>query len=556
MSLYEQLSARRKESQRRGETPPWVTTGGFQMYQEKLKYRNESMSDSFSRVAYEAAMWAVKRDSFGRGLNDLFDRFNGILYDGWLAPATPVHANMGLDRGLPVACSGSFIGDSINDFYKAYHEAAMLTKTGHGCSCYLGDIRPRGSSYGSGEGTADGVLPVIQQMLATVSTVSQGATRRGATAFYIPLSHGDIREVLDYHIANPKRLQIGYISDEEFESRCDAGDAEALAIWRRFLKVRAQTGKAYLLWTHKANRHAKELGIDFESDILASNLCTEIFLPSNPDMTFSCVISSVNLAKYREWEHDTLFLHDCILFLNAVTDSYLSRLGNYDGTERIRNFTEKYRALGLGALGFATFLQSERVAFESIEAEYWNEKLFSRMRRETRAAGDLYGNATVMAVAPNVSSALVCGGVSQGIEPFTSNVFTQETAAGDIYRMNPELLKLMKQKGIATEDNIQVIKKNNGSVLGNPLFTEEEQNIFKTAYEIDQNWIVHLANQRGKHIDQGQSVNLFFADNAPEAYVSEVHRNARKAPYVKSLYYLNTKVGVQGSTGECMMCAS
>ena len=178
------------------------------------------------------------------------------------------------------------------------------------------------------------------------------------------------------------------------------------------------------------------------------------------------------------------------------------------------------------------------------------------MFSQAKAAGDYYYNATVMAVAPNVTSALVGGGVSQGIEPFTSNVFTQETAAGDIYRMNPELLKLMREKGIHSESNIQEIKKNNGSIQGNPLFTEHEQQVFKTAYEIDQSWLVKLAGDRGKYIDQGQSLNLFFADDAPEQYISRVHKEAVLSPYVKSLYYLNTKVGVQGSTGECMMCAS
>lgn len=557
MDLYEKLSAERKSARDEGIIPDWMTTGGYQMWREKLKYKDESFKTSLFRVAKEATTYAVRRDYFRRSREELFDRFFSMIWDGWLALATPVQANMGTDRGLPVSCSGSYIMDSIDGFYSSYHEAAILTKTGHGCSCYLGDIRPRGASYGGGEGVADGVLPVLQQMLATVSNVSQGSTRRGATAFYIPMSHGDIREVLDFHLANPKRLQVGYIFDKEFEWKCERGESNAVSIYKRWLKVRAQGGKAYIVFPEKANAHAKELGIPFEEEILASNLCTEIFLPSSEDLTFSCIISSVNAYKFDEWKNDRRFIHDCILFLNAVTDSYLESSKDVPGMERIRNFTKKYRALGLGVLGFCSYLQKQSVPLESLAALHFNKEFFEDMYKQARVAGNYYGNATVMAVAPNVSSALVCGGVSQGIEPFTSNVFTQETAAGDIYRMNPELLSLMKKKMIDTEANIQRIKRNNGSILGmDDLFSEHEQDVFKTAYEVDQSWLVKLAGDRGKYIDQGQSLNTFFTDSSSEEYVSRVHQEIREHPYVKSAYYFNTAVGVQGSDGTCMMCES
>lgn len=555
-SLYEKMSQDRKAAQKEGTTPPWMTTGGFQMYREKLAYKGETYSQAVSRMSEEAARHAVKIDNEGRREHELYLRFSDILWAGWLAPSTPVLANLGTKRGLPVSCSGSYIPDSISGFYQGFHEAAMLTKTGHGCSCYLGDIRPRGTPYMDGEGRSDGVMPVIAQMLGTVGHVSQGATRRGATAFYIPMSHGDVREVLDFHIANPKRLQIGYIFTDAFIERLDAGEAYALALWRRFMKVRAQSGKAYMVFPDKANRHAEELGICFDSPILASNLCTEIFLPSNENETFSCVLSSINVYKYDEWKDDELFIHDCVLFLNAVVDSYLERLDDYEGTERIKAFTEKYRALGLGALGFCSYLQRSSIPLESFAAADFNEKFFSELYGQARRAGDHYGNYTVLAVAPNVSSALVAGGVSQGIEPFTANVFTQETAAGDVYRMNPDLLALMKSKHIDTEENIKKIKEDLGSIQGNPLFTEHEQQVFKTAYEVDQSWLVRLANDRGSRIDQGQSLNLFFPDDADEEWVSEVHKLACTLPYVKSVYYFNTAVGVQGSNGACMMCES
>ena len=556
MNLYEQLSKERKKAQWDGETPEWMTTGGYQMYKEKLAYKDETFELSIGRVAQEAASWGVHLDLAGRSKKELTQRFFHLMWNNWLVPSTPVLANMGTERGLPVSCSGSFIEDSIDSFYTSFHEAAMLTKTGHGCSCYLGNIRPRGTSYGDGEGKADGVLPVIKQMLQTVSSVSQGSTRRGATAFYIELTHGDVEEVMDYHLANPKRLQIGYIITDEFVNALQGGRQEAQVLWKRLMKVRCQTGKAYIVFTDKANRHAKDLGIRFNTNIVASNLCTEIFLPSNKEETFSCVLSSINAYTYDEWKKDEMFVHDCILFLNCVVDSYLENMERYAGMDKIKTFTERYRALGLGVLGFTSYLQKQSIALESLAASQFNTVFFKNVFSQAKAAGDYYYNATVMAVAPNVTSALVGGGVSQGIEPFTSNVFTQETAAGDIYRMNPELLKLMREKGIHSESNIQEIKKNNGSIQGNPLFTEHEQQVFKTAYEIDQSWLVKLAGDRGKYIDQGQSLNLFFADDAPEQYISRVHKEAVLSPYVKSLYYLNTKVGVQGSTGECMMCAS
>lgn len=556
MNLYEKLSSERKEAQRRGEAPSWMTTGGYQMYKEKLAYKDECFTLALLRVSREAAKWAVHLDAACRSEQELQQRFYEMMWKNWLVPSTPVLANMGTERGLPVSCSGSYIEDSIDSFYSAFHEAAMLTKTGHGCSCYLGNIRPRGESYGDNEGIADGVLPVIQQMLQTVSSVSQGSTRRGATAFYIEVTHGDIEEVLDYHLANPKRLQIGYIIPNKFINKLELGDDYSRAIWKRLLKVRCQTGKGYFIFTDKANKHAKELGIKFNSDIKASNLCTEIFLPSTKEETFSCVLSSINAYTYDEWEDDETFIHDCVLFLNAVVDSYLDNMERYSGMARVKKFTERYRALGLGVLGFTSYLQKKKMAVESLPAMVFNKVFFQEVFSKARQAGAFYHNATVMAVAPNVTSALVGGGVSQGIEPFTANVFTQETAAGDIYRMNPELLNLMKTRNIDSEENIQVIKKNNGSIQGNDLFSEEEQKIFKTAYEIDQSWLIKLADDRGKYIDQGQSLNLFFGDDVPESYISRVHKEAALAPYVKSLYYLNTKVGVQGSTGECMMCAS
>lgn len=554
MSLYEKLSAERKASQGTGNTPEWMTTGGYQMYMEKLQYQDETFADAFVRIATEVARQAVHMDIYGRSEWELFIRFYTLLWKGWLCPATPVLANTGLDRGLPVACSGSYIPDSIEGFFEAYKEAAVLTKTGHGCSCYLGDIRPRGSSFGNSEGISDGVIPVIQQMLATVSTVSQGSTRRGATAFYIPIDHGDVREVLDFQLANPKRLQIGYVFPKAFIDKLEEGDVAANQTWKRFMRVRATTGKAYMLFPDKANDHYEELDVYFDSPVQASNLCTEIMLPSTDDETFSCVISSVNLAKYDEWSGDELFYHDCILFLNGIIDSYLERIKGSETLERVRDFTMRYRALGLGTLGFHSLMQKKGYALDSDAAYGLNLYIFEDMYKQCRKAGDAYYNATVMAVAPNVSSALVAGGVSQGIEPWASNVFTQETAAGDIYRMNPQLLHLMKVKGIDTEENIDTIKKDKGSIQGNPLFTDHEQSVFRTAYEYDQRVLVNLADCRGRHIDQGQSLNLFFPDDADEEYVTEVHKALVKSKYVKSAYYFNTEVGVKASTGVCMMC--
>ena len=559
-TIYQKLSKERKELQAQGHVPEWFTTPSWQLFKAKYLHEAVGLRDTFQRIASTLSRHMPDSDTWET-------KFFNLLWQGHLAASTPVASNTGTNKGLPVSCSGQFVGDSIDSFYRNQHESAMLTKNGFGTSAYMGEIRERGAPISSG-GTATGVLPVFNDFVQVMRDVAQGTSRRGAWAGYIEITHGDFFELADKLLHEGDDLNIGWIITDQFIERLDREDTDAVERYQRALQVKAITGKGYFYFVDKINRQNplsyKVHGLSCK----ASNLCTEIMLHSDEDETYTCVLSSLNLTKWDEWK-DTDAIFDSIVFLDCVASEFLELAKDIPGLEKAVRGTERGRPLGLGALGFHTLLQQKRIPLDSYAASKLNREIFSRIRSEAERAtsylaetlGEPYycrglgrRNTHLVAVAPNTSSALLCGGVSQGIEPVVANVYNQPSAAGEIYRVNPVFLDLAKERVGWDEEIVKSIIENNGSVQHLDWLTEEEKRVFLTAYEIDQKVLIRLAAERSSHIDQWQSLNLFFDADAPEEYISEVHQLAFEDERIKALYYMRSQAGVSASSGECKAC--
>ncbi|WBU76314.1 hypothetical protein WYMAN_75 [Vibrio phage Wyman] len=561
-SIYDKLGAERKAGQAKGQIPQWMTTAGYQLLKQKYLSEGETVLGRYIAIAKTAA----KHMPMDRELWE--DRFFQLFWKGWLAASTPVLANMGTNKGMPVSCSGGYIDDSIHGFYDTLHETAMLTKNGFGTSGYLGDIRPRGASISIG-GTAAGVMPVIEDYVQCMRDVAQGATRRGAWAGYLPMDHGDFYEVVTFLKNYPDDLNLGWNISDEFVRKLEAGNEDAIDRLAKSLHTKLITGKGYYFFPDKVNRQSPQMYKDLGLDVRASNLCTEINLFSDPDHTFTCVLSSMNLARFDEWK-DTEAVFHATVFLDCVAQEFIEQAYDIPGLEKAIRFTEKSRALGLGGLGFHTYLQDNMIAFETFEAHMKNLEIFTHMSNESLRASKWmaeelgepewckgYGvrNTHRLAVAPNTSSALVCGGVSQGIEPIPGNSYVQPSAAGELTRLNPSFLKFCKEKGVEVDrELIKSINDKLGSVQHLDWLSDHEKMVFKTAYEIDQMALIRLAAARQPRICQGQSLNLFFAADEDEEYILEVHQAAFTNENIKQLYYMRTMAGVQASKGECVAC--
>jgi len=569
-SYLDKLSAERKQLQEEGLLPDWYTTGGYQLFLEKYMWAKNPRE----QYATIASTLAQHTDDYDKWNVKFFD----LLWKGWLSPSTPVLANTGTTRGMPVSCSGGYIQDSIDGFYSSRRETALLTKYGFGTSAYLGDIRGRGSSI-TGGGKASGILPVLRGFVQDSRDVSQGGVRRGSWAGYIPIDHQDFDEIASYLEKDPDDLNIGWTISNDWLEELEAGNPEARKRFARALKVKLVTGKGYFWFQNKANA---KLPLYYPIPNLASNLCTEINLPSDEEHTFTCVLSSMNAAKYDEWK-DTDAVFTATVFLDCVASEFILRAKEIPGLENAVRFTEKARALGLGVAGFHTYLQQQGWSFGSLDAVYFNQQLFEKLDKESLKASHwmarewgapdwvratdeqdtdpmLYRlpyvrNCSRIAVAPTKSTALIMGGISEGINPDPAMIYTQATAGGEVQRINPVLLGIMKERKVYDKKHIQEVIEAFGSVQGVEWLTDEEKQVFRTAFEIDQNVVVRLAAQRGQWIDQWQSLNLFFSAEEDPRVVAQVHKDAFLNPSILGLYYLYSKSGVAGSKDNaCEAC--
>lgn len=562
--LYEALSVERKAQQELGNVPEWYTTFGYQMIKDKYLYKVDTVKQQYERIARTAAKHLAH---IGKE-EEAYEKFFNLFWKGWLSPSTPVLANMGTDRGLPVSCSGGVVHDSIDGFYTARKEAALLTKNGFGTSAYLGGIRPRGSNISVG-GKASGVVPVFKGFVQDMRDVAQGTARRGAWAGYIEIDHGDFDELSDHILAEPDDANIGWIVTSKFIEKLDAGDADSIRRYQKAMYLKMVSGKGYFFFVDKVNDKRPQWYKDHNLTVKASNLCSEIALFSDENHTYTCVLSSMNDAKYDEWK-DTDAVFWATVFLDCVAEEFIQKAKNIHGLENAVRFTEKGRALGLGQCGLHTYLMQNMIAFESFEAHMISNQIASKIKAEaefaTKWMAEVLGepewckgygrrNTHLIAIAPTKSTATIMGGVSEGINPDPAMSYTQNTSAGEMDRINPILLDIMKKKGVYTKKNIRDIKDKAGSVQHVDWLTDDEKLVFRTAFEMNQESIIRMGSARGRFIDQWQSLNLFFSSEEDEGVISAVHKQAFLDPNILAMYYVYSASGVQGAKqGECLAC--
>jgi len=561
-NIYKKLSEERKKLQEQGLVPEWYTTAGFQMFKEKYEWETEgrSVRGQFERIAKTAAKHVPM-------LYEAEEKFFNLFWKGWLSPSTPVLANMGTTRGMPVSCSGTVMQDSIDGFYSNLHEIAMLTKNGFGTATDLSSVRPRGSKISIG-GKASGVLPVVKEHVQAMRNVAQGTARRGAWACYLDIEHGDFFELANYVLAEPDDLNIGWTIHQNFINRLNAKDPDAIERFQKAMKIKMVTGKGYFFFIDKANAKRPESYVKNNLFINNSQLCSEIMLFNDHEHTYTCVLSSMNAARYYEWK-DTDAVYWATVFLDCVASEFIEKAKDIPGLEKALRFTEKGRALGLGLCGLHTLFMQEGHAFESLDAYILSQQISRDIKtsaeQATKDLAKLLGepewcsglgirNTHLIAIAPTKATALLMGGISEGINPDPAMSFTQMTAAGEVDRINPVLLDLMKRKGVYNRKNIQQITDAQGSVQGVDWLTPEEKEIFKTAFEINQKAIIRMASGRGLFIDQWQSLNTFFGATEDPRWIAEVHQLAFEDPNILALYYIYTQAGVQASKGECIAC--
>lgn len=557
---YETLSKERKKMQQDGTIPAHWSTASWQLFKEKYLYKADHPKEQYMRIASTLAVHTPEPEVWK-------DKFFDIMWKGWLSPSTPILSNTGTTRGLPVSCAGSYFPDSIDGIYKAKHEIAILTKHGFGTSGYLGDIRPRGATIEAG-GKSSGVLPVIEGLVKDMEYVAQGTARRGSCATYLPISHGDFHEVCDYLAAHDDGVNIGwnwYDSDTELANQ---GNEEINLRFKKLQKTKMVTGKGYMFFPSKVGRRRPQMYVDLGLDVKAAQLCNEICLHSSKDFTYTCVLASMNLAKWDEWK-DTDAVFISTVFLDCVAQEFIEKAKNISGLEKAVAFTKNSRALGLGACGLSTLYQMKMLPFESFDALYLNNKIFKKLKDDSLEASkwiaSVYGeplwckgygvaNTHRLAIAPTKSTALIMGGCSEGINPDDAMVKTQRTAAGEIDRVNPVFLDYLKANGLYTKERIKEVREAMGSVQKVSWLSDEVKQVFKTSFEIDQYAILRQAAQRGRHLCQWQSLNLYISSESSEDEIARLHQTAIEDEDIHGLYYIYGMAGVQGSNGECVVC--
>ena len=499
------------------------------------------------------------------------DKFYHYMSEGFYSLASPVWSNFGKERGLPISCFGSHIDDDIGNILYSQSEVGMMSKLGGGTSGYFGKIRHRGAAI-KNNGEASGAVHIMRLFESMVDVVSQGSVRRGRFSPYLPIDHPDILEFLEIgKEGNPiQELTHGVTVTDSWMQEMIDGDDQKRTVWAKVLQSRGEMGYPYIFFTDNANNGAADVYKDKNLPIYASNLCTEIMLPSDHNWSFVCVLSSINLLHYDKWK-DTDAVETMIYFLDAVITEFLEKLDTYKDSpnrddqqtflfmERAYNFSKENRALGMGVLGWHSLLQSKMLPFDSQDAYDLNSEIFKSIKeRSYKASENLadkfgepellkgYGrrNTTLNAVAPTTSSAFILGQVSQGIEPIWSNIYVKDIAKIKTTIKNPFLVKLLQEKGMDTPEVWRKIRDRDGSVQELDFLSENEKEVFKTYSEIDQLAIIYQAANRQNHIDQGQSLNIIIHPETSTKEINKIHVTAWKLG-LKSLYYQHSMNAAQ-----------
>jgi|TARA_B110001450_G_scaffold135496_1_gene127265 ribonucleoside-diphosphate reductase alpha chain len=510
------------------------------------------------------------------------DKFYGYMAEGYYSLASPVWSNFGKKRGLPISCFGSHIADDMGDILFTQSEVGMMSKLGGGTSGYFGKLRHRGAPV-KNNGKSSGAVHIMQLFEKMVDVVSQGSVRRGRFAPYLPIDHPDVMEFLEIGSeGNPiQELTHGVtVSDKWMEEMRD-GDVAKRTIWAKVLQSRSEVGYPYILFRDNVNNNAADVYKDKNLEIYASNLCTEIMLPSNEEWSFVCCLSSINLLHYDKWK-DTDAVETLTYFLDAVMEEFITKLEEFrdssdrddkltfDFMEKAYTFAKENRALGLGALGWHSLLQSKMLSFDSQEAFNLNSEIFKAIKDKSYSASEelakLYGepkvlkgygrrNTTLNAIAPTTSSAFILGQVSQGIEPIWSNSYVKDIAKIKTTIKNPFLVELLEEKGMNTAEVWRSIRDSDGSVQHLEFLTDNEKDVFKTYPEIDQMNVIYQAANRQNHIDQGQSINVMVHPDMPTKDLNNLYMTAWKLG-IKSMYYQHSMNAAQKfkQKKECASC--
>jgi len=505
------------------------------------------------------------------GIDGYAEKFYKYMSEGFYSLASPVWSNFGKKRGLPISCFGSCIADDMGDILYTQSEVGMMSKLGGGTSGYFGKIRHRGAEV-KNNGSSSGSVHIMQLFEKMVDIVSQGSVRRGRFAPYLPIDHQDIHEFLEIGTEGNAIQELTHgvtVGDQWMQEMID-GDVEKRTLWAKVLQRRGEIGYPYIFFRDHANNGTVDVYKDKKLEIHGSNLCTEIMLPSNEDWSFVCCLSSMNLLHYDKWKN-TDAVETLTYFLDAVMEEFITKLEVYKNStdrddqltftfmEKAYNFAKDNRALGLGALGWHSLLQSKMLPFDSEEAFKLNSEIFKTIKDKSYKASEelakLFGepavlkgygrrNTTLNAIAPTTSSAFILGQVSQGIEPIWSNSYVKDIAKIKTTIKNPFLVDLLEEKGQNTTEVWRSIRDFDGSVQHLDFLSENEKDVFKTYPEIDQNVIVYQAANRQNHIDQGQSINVMVHPDMPIKDVNKIYITAWKLG-VKSMYYQHSMNAAQ-----------
>ena len=558
--------------------PSW---GNTDVYKKTISggylYRGESPREAYQRVSKTVAYRLHKPE--------MAETFFNYIWNGWLCLASPVLSNTGTDRGLPISCFGIDVADSIQDIGQKNLEMMLLAKHGGGVGIGINQIRPAGATI-TGNGTSDGVVPFCKIYDSTILATNQGSVRRGAASVNINIEHNDFEEWLE--IREPKgdvnrqslNLHQCAVVGDKFMRRLEQGDADARSKWSKLLRKRKATGEPYIMFKGNVNKSNPKAYKENGLKVHMTNICSEITLHTDENHSFVCCLSSLNLAKYDEWK-DTNLIYDATWFLDGVMEEFIQRAKGLRGFENSVRSAQKGRALGLGVLGWHTYLQEKGIPFEGLLSQFETRKIFSQIKIESERAsmalaetygeplwcvGTGYRNTHLRAVAPTVSNSKLSGNVSAGIEPWAANVFTEQSAKGTFIRKNPTLVKLLRKHKLNNEEIWSKILADGGSVqgidqldavtMGHDIPAKE---VFKTFKEINQLELVNQAGLRQQYVDQSVSLNLAFPSEATPKWLNKVHFEAWKKG-VKTLYYTRTESVLRGDIAatamneDCLAC--
>lgn len=540
----------------------WKNEESEQVLNRGYLLKGETVEKAIDRICSAAAKRLYKPE--------LKDAFCEMIERGWLSMSSPIWANMGTERGLPISCFNVYVPDHIEGITHKLGEVIMQTKTGGGTSAYFGSLRERGSAV-TDNGKSSGAVSFMRLFDTAMDTISQGGVRRGAFAAYLDIDHPDIEEFLGIKsIGHPiQNLFFGVCVPDYWMQEMIDGDTAKRQIWAKVLESRQQKGLPYIFFSDNVNKNKPQVYKDQNLVIRSSNLCSEIMLPSTEDESFICCLSSLNLELYDEWK-DTDTIRLAIFFLDAVLQEFISKTEDNHYLLNANRFAKRHRALGLGVLGWHSYLQKNMIPFEGLQAKQLTSSIFKEIRdrseKATKDLANIYGepellkgygrrNSTLLAIAPTTSSSSILGQTSPGIEPYSSNYYKAGLSKGNFMRKNKYLKELLASKQMDHEDTWRSIMLNQGSVQHLDGLTNEEKAVFKTFREISQLELVQQASIRQQYIDQAQSLNLNIPPDLPVKEVNRLIIEAWKLG-VKTLYYQRSQSVSKELVTNLVSCSS